>query len=121
MERILVVDDEKLFNEELALFLREKGYEVESAFSGTEALNKLQSFRPHLVLLDIRLPDISGVDVLKHILFTDDSIGVIMITAVCENDVGKRCLELGAFDYITKPLSLDYLEGCVLVDLMLSQ
>ncbi|MDD5437396.1 MAG: response regulator, partial [Candidatus Omnitrophica bacterium] len=62
------------------------------------------------VLLDIIMPDIDGIQVLKTIKEIDASIPVIMITAVKDIESGRECLKLGAYDYITKPFSLDYLD-----------
>jgi DNA-binding response OmpR family regulator len=115
MKRILVADDEQFVCTEVAEFLEEKGFEVECAFSGSEALEKVKEFHPRLVLLDIRMPDMDGVTVLRHIRNLDPSIGVVMITALTDEWTGRQCLEFGAYDYITKPLDLDYLETVVQV------
>ncbi|MGH7361009.1 MAG: response regulator transcription factor, partial [Candidatus Methylomirabilales bacterium] len=64
-----------------------------------------------LVLLDVRMPKMDGMEVLRRIREIDPEMGVIMVTAVNEEDVGRKALELGAFDYIVKPLALKYLEN----------
>ena len=110
MAKVLVVDDEPEAVELLVEFLSSKGYEVLTATSGEEALRRVREDRPHLVLLDIRMPKMSGLEVLKRIREIDPEMGVIMVTAVNEEDVGRQALELGAFDYIVKPLDLKYLE-----------
>lgn len=110
MSKVLVVDDEPEAVELLVEFLSSKGYEVLTATSGEEALRRVKEDRPHLVLLDIRMPKMSGLDVLRRIREIDAEMGVIMVTAVNEEDVGRQALELGAFDYIVKPLDLKYLE-----------
>lgn len=110
MAKVLVVDDEPEAVELLVEFLSSKGYEVLTATSGEEALRRVREDRPHLVLLDIRMPKMSGLEVLKRIREIDAEMGVIMVTAVNEEDVGRQALELGAFDYIVKPLDLKYLE-----------
>ena len=110
MAKVLVVDDEPEAVELLVEFLSSKGYEVLTAADGEEALRRVREDRPHLVLLDIRMPKMSGLDVLRRIREIDAEMGVIMVTAVNEEDVGRQALELGAFDYIVKPLDLKYLE-----------
>ncbi len=110
MSRVLVVDDEPDFVELLQEFLTAKGYEVISAENGEEALRKVKEERPHLILLDVRMPNMNGLEVLRRVREIDHEVGVIMVTAVSEEDTGRQALKLGAFDYITKPLDLKYLE-----------
>jgi DNA-binding response OmpR family regulator len=110
MARILVVDDEPDSVELLKEFLSTKGYDVITASSGEMALRKAKEERPHLILLDVRMPGMSGLDVLRQIRETDKEVGVIMVTGVNEEETGRRALEMGAFDYIVKPLNLEYLE-----------
>ncbi|MGD0265522.1 MAG: response regulator [Candidatus Methylomirabilota bacterium] len=110
MPRVLVVDDEPDFIELLREFLTAKGYEVIAASNGEEALRKVKEDRPHLILLDVRMPKMNGLEVLKQVREIDHEVGVIMVTAVNEEETGRQALKLGAFDYITKPLDLKYLE-----------
>jgi len=110
MPRILVVDDEPDAVELLQEFLTSKGYEVITASDGEEALRKVKSERPHLILLDVRMPKMNGLEVLRQVRQIDKEVGVIMVTAVNEEETGRQALELGAFDYIVKPLDLEYLE-----------
>ena len=110
MPRILVVDDEPEAIELLQEFLVAKGYEVLTASSGEEAVQKVKEERPHLILLDVRMPKMNGLDALKRVWEIDQEVGVIMVTAVNEEETGRQALQMGAFDYITKPLDLKYLE-----------
>ena len=110
MARILVVDDEPDAVELLRDFLTGKGYEVSTAASGEEALKKVKKERPHLILLDIRMPGMNGLEVLRRVRQIDQEVGVIIVTAVNEEDTGREALKLGAFDFIVKPLNLEYLE-----------
>jgi DNA-binding response OmpR family regulator len=110
MARVLVVDDEPDSVELLQEFLTGKGYEVVTASNGEEALRKVKEERPHLVLLDVRMPGMNGLDVLRKVREFDQEVGVIMVTAVNEEDTGRDALKLGAFDYIVKPLNFEYLE-----------
>jgi DNA-binding response OmpR family regulator len=108
--RVLVVDDDPGTVELLQEFLEGKGYEVFTAGNGAWALRKVKEERPHLVLLDVMMPKMDGLEVLRQIREIDQTIGVIMVTGVNEEAVGRKAVELGAFDYIVKPLDLPYLE-----------
>ncbi len=110
MPRVLVVDDEPDAVELLQEFLTSKGYDVITAGDGEEALRKVKTERPHLILLDVRMPKMNGLEVLRQVRQIDKEVGVIMVTAVNEEETGRQSLELGAFDYIVKPLDLEYLE-----------
>lgn len=119
MERakILVVDDEPAISDYLKEFLEGKGYLVTTASSGTEALQAVEQGRPHLVLLDILMPGMSGLAALPKILKIDPTIGVIMLTAIDDYKVVKEAVGKGAYDYITKPINFDYLELSILTRL----
>ncbi|MFI5342465.1 MAG: response regulator [Candidatus Methylomirabilales bacterium] len=110
MARVLIVDDEPVARELLSEFLTVKGYKVLTASDGEEALRRVKQDRPHLILLDVRMPKMNGLDVLTQVREIDHEVGVIMVTAVNEEETGRQALKLGAFDYITKPLDFDYLE-----------
>lgn len=103
-EKVLIVDDEKSIVEVLSYALKQEGYNVEKAYDGQDALNKIESFKPQIVILDLMLPKISGYDLCKELQSKDT--GIIMLTA--KNDVVDKILglELGADDYITKPFDL---------------
>ncbi len=102
--RILVVDDEERMVRFIRLNLEHDGFRVIEAFNGTQAINKVRSNLPDLVLLDIMMPDLDGFEVLR-IIREVTSIPVIMLTAKGEEDDRVRGLELGADDYVTKPFS----------------
>lgn len=118
MGKILVVDDEVEVVRLLQSFLTAKGYEVETALNGAEAIAKVKERKPDIVLLDMMMPGMGGIDTLKEIKKIDLRIGVIMVTAVVDEELGRRVIELGAYDYITKPINIEYLETCVLVKLI---
>jgi CheY-like chemotaxis protein len=118
MARVLVVDDEPDAVELLQEFLTGKGYEVITAANGKEALQKLKAERPHLILLDVRMPGMNGLEALRRIREIDREVGVIMVTAVNEEETGREALRLGAFDYIVKPLDLAYLERSLWTKIM---
>jgi DNA-binding response OmpR family regulator len=102
--RILVVDDEERMVRFIRLNLEHDGFRVVDAYNGTQAINKIRSSLPDLVLLDVMMPDLDGFEVLK-IIREVSSVPVIMLTAKGEEDDRVRGLELGADDYITKPFS----------------
>lgn len=115
MIRILVVDDEAETCALLERYLTKKGYQVFTALSGEDAVNIVKEERPHIVLLDIRMPGMGGIEALKKIKEIDKNIGVIMITAVKEEDTANETLKLGADDYISKPMDLKYLDDVLMV------
>lgn len=102
--RILVVDDEERMVRFIRLNLEHDGFRVTDAYNGTQAINKVRSSLPDLMLLDVMMPDLDGFEVLK-IIREVSSVPVIMLTAKGEEDDRVRGLELGADDYITKPFS----------------
>lgn len=107
--KLLVVDDEHLIRWSLEQNLKKQGYEVVTAGSGEEALRLVREEQPDLVLLDIQLPGISGIDVLEKIKDHDDDIIVIMVTANSGLENAVNAMRLGAYDYISKPFNLDEL------------
>lgn len=101
---ILVVDDEPNITQLLKLYLSRSGFQVETAANGEEALRKTRSLRPDLIVLDLKLPDIDGLEVCRRVRAESD-IPLIMLTARDE-DIDKIVgLEMGADDYITKPFN----------------
>ena len=102
--KILVVDDEERMARFIRLNLEHDGFQVIEAFRGQEAMDKIRTTMPDLVLLDIMLPDLDGFEVLKMIREISN-IPVIMLTAKGEEDDRVKGLELGADDYVTKPFS----------------
>ena len=117
-KKILVVDDERAVCNMLKKFLAKSGYDASTALSGKEAIKRVKKEKLHIVLLDIKMPEMDGIKTLKKIKEIDNEVGIVMITAVKEDEIGRKCLELGAYDYITKPLDLDYLETVLLTKLL---
>ena len=103
-ERILVVDDEAGIRELVGSYLRNEGFEVDEAVSGEEALDRFGQGAHDLVLLDLRLPGMGGLDVLREIRRTSE-VYVIVLTARADETDKLIGLEAGADDYITKPFS----------------
>ena len=107
--RILVVDDEPPITELLLTALRFVGFEVEIAASGREALAAAGTFMPHLIILDVMLPDLDGVEVCRRLRANGDFVPVIFLTARDEHDDKMRGFTHGGDDYLTKPFSLEEL------------
>ncbi len=104
MKKILVVDDEKPISDIIKFNLSKEGYEVSTAYDGEEALEKVKEVEPDLILLDLMLPKIDGLEVAREVRKTYD-MPIIMVTAK-DSEIDKVLgLELGADDYVTKPFS----------------
>jgi DNA-binding NtrC family response regulator len=112
-EKILIVDDEKLVRWSLRQKCEEWGYHVLEADNGSAALRLAHNESPDLVLLDVRLPDASGIDLLEQLKKSGDARAVIMITADPQLEDVKTALKLGAYDFIGKPLDFDELAVAV--------
>jgi two-component system response regulator AtoC len=106
---ILLVDDEDTIRLFLEKTLREEGYEALTAATGTEALELTRSELPDLVLLDLKLPDMSGLDVLKQIKEEVPEVCVIMLTAFGDIETAVTAMKKGAFDFVSKPVNLEEL------------
>ena len=104
MTSILLVDDEPLITDSLSYSLQREGFEVKSVIDGQSALDSIEEFRPDLVVLDLMLPDMSGLEVCRR-LRTNSTIPVIMLTARGEEIDRVLGLEVGADDYLAKPFS----------------
>jgi DNA-binding NtrC family response regulator len=107
--KVLVVDNEVEFASTLAARLRLCSFEAQSVFSGTEALAAIPVFLPDVLVLDVQMPDMTGLEVLDRIKAIDPSIEVILLTGHGSFDVGIKSMQLGAFDYIFKPVDLSSL------------
>ena len=110
-EKILVVEDEQTIQQLLHYNLRKAGYETVSALSGREALERIDSETPALILLDLMLPDIDGLSLCRKLRTRHDtrSVPIVMLTAKGEESDIIRGLEMGADDYVTKPFTLPVL------------
>jgi len=108
--RILVVDDERSMRELLAIVLRREGYEVLLAENGRAAIELLEREPVDLLISDIKMPDVSGVEVLRAAKRVDQDILGIMITAFASTDTAVEAMRLGACDYLSKPFDVDLLK-----------
>jgi len=101
------VDDERLVRQSLEKEFARQGYSVLSADNGKEALSLVEEETPDLVLLDLKLPDMDGIEVLKHLRKRDQNLTVLIITAYGSIDTAIQAMRLGAYDYVTKPFDLE--------------
>lgn len=114
MAKLLVVDDDASICQLIHDFFSDlKGHEVFQAHNADDALAIVRSERPVVALLDIMMPGVHGVELLRRIKQVDPSIKAIMITAVNDKDIASEAMAEGAVDYVTKPLDLSYLDALV--------
>jgi len=106
MKKILIIDDERECCELLRDYLKKRGFEIEIAFDGASGLEKVKYALPDLVLCDISMPGLGGVEVLKRIKELNQHIIVIMLTGFGTLESAVECLKLGAYDHIAKPVEL---------------
>jgi CheY-like chemotaxis protein len=105
--RMLVVDDELAVRDVLGEYFAARGYVVETVASGPEALAAFTRERPDVVLLDMRMPAMDGLEVLKRLRQIDPDVAVIMVTANDDVALARETLTEGAFDYVAKPFDFD--------------
>ena len=117
MSRVLVVEDSDSACDLIRDFLESKGYDVFLSRTGEDALAKVRELKPDVMLLDIVLPGIDGMEVLRRVRQFNDKIGIIMVTGINDESEAKEALKKGADNYLTKSINFDYLEMCLLVDL----
>jgi DNA-binding response OmpR family regulator len=116
--RLLLVDDDPGVLDLLYEYFAGQGYEVEVASSGEVALSAVRAKRPDLVILDIRMPGIDGVEVLRRLRRQDATLPVIMVTANEDVTLARETLTIGAFDYVAKPFDFTHLEQVVAAGLL---
>lgn len=104
---LLLVDDDRVFRERLALALRDRGWDVREAPDGTAALGLVRTCRPARVVVDLRMPGDSGLEVVRQLQSLDPGIAVIVLTGYGSIATAKEALRLGARDYLTKPVDAD--------------
>jgi len=106
MFKILIVDDEEIIRNFLYDFLVEEGFEIDKASDGDEAITKIDQFDYDLVVTDIKMPNISGIEVLKAAKLKNPKRDVIVITGYFSPENEKECLKWGASAYLAKPFHL---------------
>lgn len=113
MSKILVIDDEQSILETLEMFFSEKGHSVYKADTGEQGIKLCHQHEPEVVILDIRLPDYNGLDLLERMQKEGSRAKIIMITAFQDMETTIQAMKLGAYDYIHKPLDADKVEKAV--------
>ena len=114
MGKILVVDDEESIRNLVHDFFSDlKGHTVYKASNSVEALDQARKYQPEVALLDIMLPGVHGVDILRQLKQLNPGIKAIMVTAVDDAEIAREAMDEGAVDYVTKPLDLNYLDTLV--------
>lgn len=109
MSTVLVVDDKELMRDSVAAALRRAGFEVSTADRGEGALEHIAQRRPDVVVTDLKMPGLSGIELLDRIRRIDDELPVVLMTAFGTIETAVEAMRLGAFDYITKPFEGDEL------------
>lgn len=112
-KRILIVDDEENAREALSKILTHDGYDVSSAANGVEALNYLRSRDVDLIITDINMPEMNGLAFLRELIRSRPESNVIMLTAYGEVESYLEAMNLGAFEYINKPIRYDDLKKVI--------
>lgn len=118
--QILVIDDEKDVCNIFEKSLTQEGYTVFTALDGASGLKIIKEKKPDIVLLDLKMPRMDGIEVLRNIKKIDKNIVVIIITGYGTMDSARMAMRLGAFDYITKPIDLEYVNAVIKDGLKLS-
>ena len=121
MPRILVVDDDKQVLHVLTEYLEKSGHEVSPVLSGPLALASYATFHPDLVLLDLLMPGMNGMVVLRRLREYNPDLPVVVLTAVADETIAREAIDEGARDYITKPIQWEQLETLLEVYLLLSE
>jgi len=109
--RILIVDDEPAITEELSDYLREEGYEVATALDGKGGLKFLETFQPEVVLTDLKLPDMSGLEILATVRRSYPNIKVIVCTGYVDQQLIDEAERLERDAFIQKPFDLEFIRG----------
>jgi len=113
-KRVLVIDDDKEVVEVISRFLKRKGYVTQSAFTGFESGRKVEKFSPGIVLLDIKLPGINGIEICKNIKKKNENIKVVVMTGYPTKENKRKMFRARASEFLTKPIDLKILEKAIM-------
>lgn len=111
--KILVIDDEQGVGDILKKILLKEGYDVHAVTRGHEGIKFVKEEGVHLVILDIKMPEMDGIEVLQKIREVDKDVVVIMLTAFGTLSTAREAMKLGAYDYITKPFDNEFVKSMV--------
>ncbi len=105
--KVLLVDDEEEFSSTLAERLQMRGFEVSTASNGEDALQMIDTNLPDVMVLDLRMPGIGGIETLRHVQLIAPGLPVLLLTGYGSTEDGIKGMKLGASDYLMKPLNID--------------
>jgi DNA-binding response OmpR family regulator len=111
--KILIAEDDSLVLKTMELLLKKEGYEIISCLDGLEAMEKIQTQQPDLIILDIMLPYISGLEIVGTVKQNISSAPIIVISAMGQQAVVDEAMKLGADDYISKPFNIKILNSMI--------
>jgi len=111
--RLLIIDDSTVNNIILQSLLEDMGYEVNTALNAEDALKIINEFSPDLILLDLMMPEVSGFDLLKRFRKEQVNIPVVIVSAFSGDEYKRKAKELGARDYLLKPVDKENLASCI--------
>ena len=114
MIKVLVLDDEKGLCEDMKEFFAYRGYKVFAATSGEQAISIIKKEKLDILVLDIKMEGIDGLNVLKVAKEKDPKVKAIMVTALRDEDIKRQALDIGASEYVTKPFSYEKLETLII-------
>ena len=115
---VMTIDDDDAARKMAKFIFQSRGFRVVEASSGEDALQKLDEEEPQIILCDLTMPGMDGLMTLKKIKAKKPNIPVVMVSARGENETVREALKAGAYDYVTKPFSIDYLESTVLTKVL---
>ena len=118
MRTVLVVDDEAQIRKMLIKFLNRNGYTAHEAEGGAQGLSLVRTLKPQVILLDISMPGMDGIETLKRLRQEQPESTIIMISGHADRETALQALDLGAHDFIEKPLDFDYLKRTLLVKML---
>ena len=110
MANILIVDDEQSYRQLLSLVFQEEGHELRTAMNGRQALDEVQREPADVIVSDVKMPDMDGIELLRAVRETLPDIGVILMTAFASVDTAREAFKLGADDFIQKPFDVEELK-----------
>ncbi|MBT4400153.1 MAG: response regulator [Bacteroidetes bacterium] len=118
MPKILIIEDEPELVKVLRSYLEKSNFDVITAYRGDSGLTAWEQQKPDLVLLDLNLPGMDGLEVLRQVRKFDKDVGIILLTAIVDKDVADEAFRMGADDYISKPVQVSFLESRIFLDIM---
>ena len=113
ISKILVIDDEESFRETIRLCLEDKSFNIITASSGEEGISLFEKERPDIVITDLKMPKMNGLDVLTHIKSLDKNVPIIMLTAFDDVPYTIEAMKIGAYDFVSKPIKVDALKSLI--------